>query len=551
MCEGYGYDCAYAPRRKKAGSFLVPVGESKDGTGETSSHHVPTKGPPLKPVAPNPAGNGHHHRIHESQERIADSDSSTPARMAMVLEPTKNRFTCAHSAMAFPRSIGLELHSENVPRLHSFAWNCGTRAELAHTMESKLSVWMALEDAQQFFNTYFEVIDPSYGFIRKDSFLQRCTEHWNSSKPDIEFEAVICGVIGLGSLFSGSGPCRCEIELVDHARLILDMGVSHPPGLRSFTQVVAWILRVLYLRATTRPHLSWLASCQTMHLAEAVGLHQEMNAFQLTSKNVTFCPEELDIRRRTFWVAWSLNRLLAAEYGRSPVDLRSIGCQSLAQNTSDCTSQFVALASSLPEYCVSPTQEVKSSILAFDDATAVECESAPLRLVKADVCISIFRRLRIVNARLQPQQVVELISIIRTALADTRTLATSKRPWWNIASTPFQSICVLISINSRQSLELLREALETLESVVNSFDTHLAKEALTTARMLVARLREEKAEEIALLGQNTWSQSWNPDDAQIDLSGLFEDPIFKWPVDYGSGWGAPVFPDQGLSALPP
>jgi len=114
--------------------------------------------------------------------------------------------------------------------------------------------------------------------------------------------------------------------VVEQAKVLLDLTISHPPALLSVKHVVAWVLRAIYLRCTTRPHLSWMASNNALHIAEALGLHREFS--EIHNSCTMFrkvSPLEIDLRRRTFWVAMALNQFFASEYGRSRVHIDFVG----------------------------------------------------------------------------------------------------------------------------------------------------------------------------------------------------------------------------------
>ena len=70
-------------------------------------------------------------------------------------------------------------------------------------------------------------------------------------------EALICVVVALGSFISSPLlPLLAEAQVVEHRRLLLDLTTAHAPAWLSVRHVQAWLLRAIYLRSTTRPHLS-------------------------------------------------------------------------------------------------------------------------------------------------------------------------------------------------------------------------------------------------------------------------------------------------------
>jgi hypothetical protein len=186
-----------------------------------------------------------------------------------------------------------------------------------------------------------------------------------------------------------------------------------------------------------------------MHISEAVGLHQEFNAARFaTSAPIPLGAREIETRRRTFWVAWSLNRLFAAEYGRSRVDLENIGCLPISSRQDDFTPLLIELAEVLPdEY----TGSVEDFDVAFNQLFDVSNLPSAFELLKADICFHLYRRLRLSKINVGSEHVNIILSIIRKALVECLALSNFRRPWWNVISAPFQSVCVLLSIDSRES----------------------------------------------------------------------------------------------------
>jgi hypothetical protein len=99
-------------------------------------------------------------------------------------------------------------------------------------------------------------------------------------------------------------------------------------------------------------------------------------------------------------------------------------------------------------------------------------------------------------------------------------------PWWNVVCTVFQFICVLVAIDTAESLERIPEAVETLEMIAQRLNTHLANEALHTARHLINASLEKKRKGISLLERvpgisapvdsDRLGGQWLPSDSLLD-----------------------------------
>ena len=503
-CIGYGYECSFRLQPSKAsnsdrgrpGSNRAPRDETQAVEGQMDFLPAEVSEGDKDMDESNSAG----------LQQVGTGKFPALAREAQelsVLEPYKSRFMGASSAVAFARGVGMELGMACPPRLHSYGWNIGIRPERLGPTVTRLRDLMSLEDSMPFFDSYFDAINPLYGILNRDSFIHRCAEFWSLRSIGTALEAIICGVISLGSFFSNGNPCAMEWELVEHAKLLLESSVSQPPALVCLDHVVAWILRSLYLRLTTRPHLSWLASCTTMHLAESTGLHQDIHTIQsaVDGFSRSLDVQESDYRRRVFWVAWSLNRLLSAEYSRSPTYLDNIRCCKPSADKNDYTTDLIAIVEIIPRSALpgSSTTNNTGVEVALSQISLLPDEHPVLVLLKADICLMLCRRLWAKMHKLSTEQIDHILPILRSAFVQVQVLSRQYQPWWNLVSVPFQSLCLFISINSPRSIEMMSEAMETLKIVSSVYDTHMIREAVNVAGRLIRRFAERKREDLIVL----------------------------------------------------
>lgn len=425
-----------------------------------------------------------------------------------MLDPFKSRFVSASSAVAFPRLLGIEFGSSNAPRLHSFAWTLGVRPE-PRVEDADFTQYLAFSDLERLAEVYFLVIHPIFNFIDRDVFKDLCRMRYSQKTQKADIDPIICGVAALGSLYAiGTKQSSHfhEAELVELAKTSLE----HSSILSSPNQhhVTAWILRTIYLRSTTRPHASWISSCTTMHIAEATGLHQDISSISIVSPAA---PEmgasESEVRRRLFWVAWSLNKVLSYEYGRSSVDVANSNVQSIDSEDESVTHQYVALASMLPEddLDVHDAESARALYRSLTAINAMETDSNEIILMKADLAFCIYRRLRLsqgASAGVSSGAASLVIQIGLDALPASSDLAAQHLPWWTVISVPFQLLCVLLAIDSRESLSHVAEAMDALEEVGKCWDTHMVREAVGSASFLVKLSRKRKEEEMKFLNNS-------------------------------------------------
>lgn len=530
-CSGYGYDCVYTE---------APNRQSRPSAGVTPPSHTAVTSHDAVKAATIDSGVGWRvpgtsdHLYMTSEVVVPDSYEA-----AKLEQPIKTRFTSAYSAIAWPRRLGIKLGMPKPPRLQAYGWNPGTRKEVNPSPEKTVCDILSLREAKTFSDIYFTEVHPYFGILDQSMFNQRCNDFWVSMRRGTDFEACICGVIALGSYFSTAKsshpipPSPVEAEVVDHGRQLLDLSTAHPPAMISVKHVAGWILRTLYLRLTTRPHISWMASCTAVHVAEAIGLHREINEFQLKPDMPRQITEmEVDLRRRTFWVATALNQFFGSEYGRTMVQVDLIGCQPLSARSGDMTARMVAMLQAAPGQGLvgKPVELFEALVIATD----LPAKSPLLAIIRADVCFCIYRMICSTDTRIRVEQIPPLLDVIRVGLDAVTHLGTMHQPWWNVVSMPLQAVGVLLSLETPESYQVVPSALETLKNATTLYDSYLSREALTTAYALVQAAAQQKRSGLDSLDHGLEIVG----EVSLGTSSLPTSPgdVFQWPMDNDLGY---------------
>ncbi len=487
-CVRYEYDCFFNSKREPAAI--------KPSHGSSSS---PTSGQTASPE------DGHAHAAAAVVPSPVDTSGEDQTKSSAIFDPYKNRFMSTSSAVAFPRLLGIELSSSNAPRLHSFAWNLGIRPE-PQIEQLDFTHYLSYAEAQQFVEVYFNVVHPVYDFIDQEYFTELLRARYDLGKGYSDSDAVICSIAALGSLFTigtqqSSHPH--EAELVNLARVHLQ-GIS---VVKSFSNcdITAWILRTIYLRATTRPHAAWISISTTMHLIEAAGLHQEISDIAIVwPATPQYSDGETDIRRRLFWVALSLNTVISYEYGRSRVRIPNTSVKMFDTRATTNTQVLIAFATQILRAEERQSNENEDSNVqpVLDALKVINTESEPLNLLKADIAFCLYRRLRCLHGTgvsIPAETTASIISIGVSALPYASSLASQRLPWWTVVSVPFQLLCVLLAVDSRESLSHVARAMEVLEDVGRSFNTHMTREAVGCASLLIKLSRRRKEDDLKSL----------------------------------------------------
>lgn len=396
----------------------------------------------------------------------------------------------ANSGIAFTRLLGMRLDASAGPKLFTFGWNLGTGSSSV-PISNPISGFLTQDQMVAMARLYFANAHPLYGIIDIDWFMKQIMLRYSTQKPVQCPDHLMAGVAALGTLFGDGSLNSILPSLVDSAKLSLESTSTMQPC--TIYDVQSWILRTIYLRATGHPHACWMASSITMHLIESCGLQQE------STSSVMYPPtndhmNDLEIRRRTFWIARLLNTWVSFEYGRNRVALRGITCKLPATREGDFTREYIDLYSISccldPDNADKPTQweEFLRQLEQYD--APHDC----MELSRANLGLCAYRRLRLGNPNLPSETINRIVAIGLGGLQAARNLADQGMPWWHVANVPFQCICVFLAIDTRESLNHIGTAMRTLEMVVKRFDTVAMKEALKTARFLV-RLSKKKKEE--------------------------------------------------------
>lgn len=396
------------------------------------------------------------------------------------------------SSVSFPRSLALDLQTSNLPRLHAFAYHAGLRPEPAFSARYNLLDHITLVQVRRLLEIFQSIIHPIFGFLDINTLRHQCDLHWNGKGQGQPFEAVICGVIGLASLFSEFLTPQAEAAVVTNAKELLESPLSIHLSLQ---WVAAWILRTLYLRATSRPHVAWLSSSITMHVAEAIGLHRTPEEMTLVVNPTKYSLQEVaNSRERTFQVAQCVNLMISYDYGRSSVSVGETAQKAIPWRTGDFTAQLCDLI-----WIIAADDSVASSSIESTNLLTLltRVSEAPadhdfIVLTRAKLAFCIYRRVHYFGLSLEQRKADQIIQAGMASLQAAERLVTTGQPWWNILGTVFHFVCVLLSINTSNSIDLVPEAMRTLEQVVQQLNTHMAKEALQTANALVLASLEQK-----------------------------------------------------------
>ncbi|KEQ63468.1 uncharacterized protein M437DRAFT_10442, partial [Aureobasidium melanogenum CBS 110374] len=429
----------------------------------------------------------------------ASVDDVRPERNSIFDGPASHLQSIeANSGAAFTRSLGLRMDSMEAPRLHMFAWNLGLRDEPIKTSSFRGSIVdiLSSQEMSELASVYFAEVHPVYGFVDRVSVESMITSRWTLDLRSEISDTILCGIGALGCLFSHKRS-HLEAQLVHIARMMLEHSTNFPN--QSVQHVIGWLLRVIYLRLTASPHATWMASCTLMHTIEATRLHLEPSIEFVLSHPIEVCDPEL--RRRLYTVAYLFNTWISYDNGRSRVDLHGASCSSPTADSSGCSTDFLDICQ-LSKF-LGPAKIRDSSELekALSRAYLLAPTHPMLKLVKCNIVLCIYRRLRAPGFAIPTRSLEQILSVIDMGLTTIEQMIQTKSPWWHVSNVPFQIVCTLLAMDTSKSVSRLQRSLRALHSVYQTYGTNVTEESYTTARVLVRLHRRQKQEDLAMLDE--------------------------------------------------
>ncbi|CAG8926041.1 unnamed protein product [Penicillium salamii] len=410
----------------------------------------------------------------------------------------------ANSGAAFVRKMGLKIDPAKAPKLSLFGWNIGKRhlSSQLGSVSPALTITdiTSLEHMKSLAQVYFDKVHPCYGFIDRSEFFERLTARWQSSSANELYDSVLGGVAAIGCLFSQRNMTMTEMHLVGSACSTLEMHVlsGTPPA----DLLTGWTLRVIYMRMTDSPHATWMASSRLMHLVEAAGFHLESTDSVFPRSCTTGCNS--DTRRRLFGVAQHLNMWTSYDLGLSRVSFQKNDLPlPVSVKPGDFTHEVLGLlpVSASLDPGNSKENEVDLEATLSNTLDGVHNE-APSIMAQCNLTLCILRRIHTQNLDIPSHLAERVLTLLEKALNCSRAMILNCTPWHQLANVPFQITCVLLVMDTRPSLSMLPEAMQTLKLVASTYDTDSMREAWSAARLLVMLHQQRRKDDIAIFNQS-------------------------------------------------
>uniref|UniRef100_A0A060SYA8 ARAD1A19470p n=1 Tax=Blastobotrys adeninivorans TaxID=409370 RepID=A0A060SYA8_BLAAD len=501
-CTRYDYECYYdkSPRPRKSSAALLrhrQYQEANAQAGRSPREESQAKSSPHNAGGTSKTNNNTNGNSHET-------GSAQPAFTERYME--------ANSGVLFPRTLGLKLNSRNNGQQGDCpGWNLGIR-HIPRRSEKSITWVLSYTSWLELCQVYKKRVHPIYGFLDLQTVCATAQRRWEDPHTTNEYDTVLCGVAALGSLFSSHANWEQERHLVECAKEILETsGTIAKPTL---DDAVGWLLRTLYLRCSISPHAAWMASCIALHIIEATGIHNESasGVTSLVCADTATPPsnsaghrhQEVETKRRIIWIAKLLNTWISFEYGRSRVILRgpSWPLPKPENRDGDYTSILISLfqiSEDLDPNKDIPAPDLESSL---EELEKYDFEVDALILSQSVLAFTIYRRLQLLGLSVNKTVIDRVINLGRRGLEAARRCIDSNCPWWHVNNVPFQFTCILLVIDTSDSLVHVQDSVAVLKKAADHFGTPKSHQAYETVELFVRLSQRRKEQDAALLGKS-------------------------------------------------
>ncbi|EPX73418.1 zinc finger protein [Schizosaccharomyces octosporus yFS286] len=487
-CERYCYECQYAQDLVK-----INTPHLKDNWPEIESNHKQLlESNSYKQDDYSPARSDNSSEVWSSHNNEFVDHA--------VQEKKKRRMTKKTNALCFPAIVSERLEASPITRYKPLAWNMGTRVRQEPNENSKIHTFLSKDQCLYYVSVYFEDVNPIFELLDQTAFEEQVHKQWAEDMA-ADFGVLLCSVVVLGSFFSHNNSLHNELQLLQYAEGLLNKSAFSINSIPSIGQIVSWILRSVYLRAAAHPHNVWLASCVSMQCIEIFCLYhdsneEESNLSEYEQQKHSYFSSKIKI----FSIAWAFNRILASEYGTTPIKLSELNIKGVHFSEQSKSHQLTRLASVLPE-SDELTKEPQMAYFAAIQRISQLSKLQPIQLtlMRATVCFHLYRSLYLTNSHPDETIVGIIVKMTDEALDKCFTLCEKKQAWWSVLDIPFHGICVMLSIDTKESLQLIPKAFKVLNTAVEIFNTAASRDAFQVVSALCDALRDRKINEAKLL----------------------------------------------------
>jgi Fungal Zn(2)-Cys(6) binuclear cluster domain/Fungal specific transcription factor domain len=388
--------------------------------------------------------------------------------------PTQLQLLEANSAAVFVQRLAISRDIPMAPDLHCYGWNLGFGQELIFIPNVEgLTDIVSFTEMSRLATIYFAEVSPVYDFIDRQAMQEAIARRWQEPGLYEVVDSLLLGIAALGCLFdSNTRQSEMERHLVYSARVSLEYSCQLP--LPDVDHVVGWLLRVIYLRMTSTPHATWMASCTLMHMIEMAKLHFDSDNDSILAMSSSSSSWSYEQRRKIFHVAQLFNTWVSLDCGKSQVELWGASPQLPQTGWTTEQLELYRLSILLAPRDYHGLEELEN---ALQELGMLSPGHPMLQLLQCNIALCLFRRVIALGSNLSTRSLESMMDLMRMSLNVVDQLRGQDSPWWHVLNISFQISCTLMVINSEKSLDILPDALRVVRSVAMHYQTKEAKEA--------------------------------------------------------------------------
>lgn len=457
----------------------------------------------------------------------------------------------------FSRLIGPTDRSEDLG-ISSAVWNVGFADSLdnksCNVAFQKVSDIISLEQVNSLSEVYFKDMNAVYGIVSRDMYYDFVRREYevtrgvdgvpnSQNKNELEtFRVIICGVVSLGSLFSRNKKnilpftdrVALETNLINRAYEQLDNSQvmeklqSNTSGLYI---AVGWVLRMLYLRATSSPNNAWLATCRAMSIAEIVNLHDEQKWGR-----IDLDPNHL---RHVFWSLENLNTFWSLDMGKSKANLSYVRvAYPNAESDTDFFPSVMDIYDITKKALAAGSCEPEVVYEAFSKLLSYKPVHPEVWVHWGYTLIMLYRRMSLFS--MNNHTINALVEACCHSLGYCRELALSGHPWWKIVTFPFQFLCMMLKIDDCTYTPRLSDILGTMLVVAQKFPDAGTESMIRVSRTLLSLFKQRKEQNLVRLEEkvsdfeNALEPKQIPAHVPVNsptVTSLLEEEVYPWALD--------------------
>ncbi|KAJ5449851.1 major facilitator superfamily domain-containing protein [Penicillium daleae] len=304
---------------------------------------------------------------------------------------------------------------------------------------------------------------------------------------------------------------------------MLETEGSSPPSVEMLT---GWILRLLYMRMTSTPYPTWLASSNIMHMLETSGIHRLSH-----QSDQPGTASEIATRERLVGVAQHLNLWISFDLGLTRVSFQDEGSVPPSEKFKGYAHGVLSLwpiSASLDPANENDGEDLNSTFVSILQKVYTH---EPEILAQCNLVLCMMRRLHPCLPHFEQSVIDRVLALLQSGLESARGLLNACCPWHHIANVPFHTLYVLLVLDTRASVELISETMGTICLVASMYITTTMREATHAAKRLVLLYHQRRTSDVTLLGEALSS---------YQEMGFNEHELYQtlnpWPTDQEIPW---------------